>query len=163
MKLPSHLAELSPTGLQLNQPVAQFEIGKYKNFVYLILDWETRKSAWIDPQEDLSTPLSCLENNQFELTSILLTHSHFDHIAGLPELTKRFPNIPVHVHPKDLYRIPSHAVSKHQISLNEDGKIIQVGNHSLEVIHTPGHSTGGCCYLLKNLSSLPVYWRYRFH
>src|SRR5947209_10126913 len=103
--LPDHLNSNSAMGLVAGAPIAQFEIGGYRNFVYLVIDWDSRKAALVDPQRDLAPPLSALRENDLELEAILLTHTHHDHIAGVPELVKRFPTVPVMVHPDDAHRL----------------------------------------------------------
>jgi len=133
----------------MREPVAQFEIGNYKNFVYLILDWNEKKAAIIDPQHDLSRPLDCLKRDQFELSAILLTHTHFDHIAGLSQLVQLYPSVPIILHRDDLHRLDPKVQSHGTFRLVKDGDQISVGQLPVRVLHTPGHSSGECCYLLE--------------
>jgi glyoxylase-like metal-dependent hydrolase (beta-lactamase superfamily II) len=146
-ELPKHLTHDAPTGLQENEPVAQYEIGNYRNFVYLILDWKTKKASWVDPQEDLEQPLADLKKHGFELASILLTHTHFDHIAGVPKLLKLFPEIPLYVHALDLHRLSNDG--QHRAYPISDEESVHVGNLVVEAMHTPGHSAGESTYWLK--------------
>jgi glyoxylase-like metal-dependent hydrolase (beta-lactamase superfamily II) len=148
MSLPSHLAETCALGAVNGEPIAQFEIGGYKNFVYLILDWETKKAAIVDPQTDLSAPLNFLKKHHFQLTGILLTHTHFDHIAGVPQLIKSYPDLPLYVHPGDLHRLEGKAFDPKPIRKLQDKDQIMIGKTQIEVIYTPGHSPGECCYFL---------------
>jgi glyoxylase-like metal-dependent hydrolase (beta-lactamase superfamily II) len=128
-------------------PVAQFEIGSHRNFVYLILDWASRQAAWVDPQSDLTEPLAFLTKHRFTLSSVILTHTHFDHIAGVAELLHRFPDIPLHVHSGDSHRLAKPAVAR--MRPVGDGELLSVGKLSLKAMHTPGHSAGECSYLLQ--------------
>jgi glyoxylase-like metal-dependent hydrolase (beta-lactamase superfamily II) len=148
--LPTHLAGNHATGLLAHQSIAQFEIGDLRNFVYLILDWPSRTAALVDPQKDLTLPLSCLRANGFKLGRVLLTHSHHDHIAGVQELARAFPEVPISVHPADLHRLPSAVRSLGRIEKLADGNVIQMGRLEIEVMHTPGHSAGECCYFVRN-------------
>ena len=141
--LPHHLSLTESQGLVKQEPIAQFEIGSMRNFVYLILDWKTRQAAIVDPQSDLSAPLESLEKNGFRLSRILLTHTHHDHIAGVPELRRRFPEVAVHVHADDVRRLPPGVTS-----LVKDGDEIMVGDLLVRAIHTPGHSAGEVCYFI---------------
>lgn len=150
MNLPSHLNTAEALGLVDNHPIAQYEIGDYKNFIYLVLDWKTRKAAIVDPQEDLTAPLKGLRDHGFELTGILLTHTHFDHIAGVLPLIESDPKLPVYVHVLDRHRLPSSILEKGQIQTIQDQQMISVGELELQVLHTPGHSAGECCYLLQD-------------
>ena len=156
--IPSHLSSHNAQGITAftrdqRDPLAQFEIGPSKNFVYLILDWTKKKAAIVDPQKDLTAPLEALKNNGFELEGILLTHTHFDHIAGVPELSQKFPALPIYVHPADAHRLSldrnKPREGKTQIHPLSHGQTIQIGNVRVQVLHTPGHSPGECCYWIE--------------
>jgi len=127
-----------------SEHVQQFEIGDYKNFIYLVSDPVLKKSAIIDPQEDVTAPLAYLEKTGFVLAAILLTHTHHDHTAGVPVLLARNPELPVYVHEKDLRRMNL----KGDVRKIVDGDIIPIGNLKIRVMHTPGHSSGECTYFL---------------
>ncbi len=147
--LPSHLAGGSSFGICPGESVAQFELGNYKNFVYLILDWSTRKSAIVDPQEDLSLPLDALKKNGFELCGIFLTHTHHDHIAGVPGLIQRWPQISIFLHQADRHRLGQEIQANAVVHAVAEGDQIPVGSLNVKVLHTPGHSAGECCYLMR--------------
>jgi glyoxylase-like metal-dependent hydrolase (beta-lactamase superfamily II) len=134
--------------LLAHQTIAQFEIGDMRNFVYLILDWPTREAALVDPQKDLSVPLGALRSHGFRLTRVLLTHTHHDHVAGVPELVRTYPEVPIAVHDADLHRLPSAVRGNARIEKLTDGNIIKQGKLSIEVLHTPGHSSGECCFFI---------------
>lgn len=146
--LPSHLSGNQATGLLAHQTIAQFEIGDMKNFVYLILDWPTREAALVDPQKDLSAPLGALRSHGFRLTRVLLTHTHHDHIAGVPELVRTYPEVPISVHDSDLHRLPSAVRGNARIEKLTDGNVLKLGKLSIEVLHTPGHSSGECSFFV---------------
>ncbi len=154
MSLPHHLSGAQPTGIHPGEPVAQFEIGAYRNFVYLILDWDSKKAAMLDPQSNLGPVLQSLATHGFELVAILLTHTHFDHIAGLPELSLLAPQIPVYVHPFDLHRIDPRLNQNLRLTSLQEGQTISIGSLTTQALHTPGHSAGECCYFL---STSPPY------
>jgi hydroxyacylglutathione hydrolase len=147
MNLPPHLAGHEPTGLSLNETIAQFGIGDFRNFVYLILDWKTKSAAWVDPQEDLSAPLKALDDHGFKLEFVLLTHTHHDHISGVPGLLKKFPSLPIHAHEKDERRL-SQEVRKN-VAPTTEGQTLNLGSLPIKVMHTPGHSSGECSYYLE--------------
>lgn len=140
----------APLPLSEGAPVAQFEIGDYRNFVYLILDWNTKKAAIIDPQEDLSKPLLALETHGFQLERVLLTHTHFDHIAGVQELIEKFSKLPLHVHSLDRHRLKEKGPDVWSACCpTEDEEQISVGQLQIQALHTPGHSAGEICYRLE--------------
>ena len=146
--LPPHLSHDRSTGMQMDEPIAQYELGTGKNFVYLILDWSQKKAAMVDPQSDLQGMLSDLQKNGFTLESILLTHTHYDHTAGVVTLLKRFPNLEVRVGESDLHRLPSSVSALKTLKVLRDGEMLSVGNLSLSAHHTPRHSAGEFSYFL---------------
>jgi glyoxylase-like metal-dependent hydrolase (beta-lactamase superfamily II) len=148
MKLPNHLAQNHASGEQPGEVIAQYEIGNSKNFVYLILDWKHQKAVIVDPQSDLRPLLNCLDRYQFQLEGILLTHSHFDHIAGIPKLSQLFPEVPVYVHPQDQHRLAPKKSSPGVIIPLQDETVISLGDLKIQTLHTPGHSAGECCFFI---------------
>lgn len=149
MTLPSHLAGHFAKGLVPDQPIAQWEIGPMKNFVYLLIDWKTKKAAIVDPQEDLSSPLEALAAHGLELERVLITHTHFDHVAGLPALVRDRPELTVVLNEADLHRI-AEVVRGARPRLVEDGETFEVGGLAVKALHTPGHSAGHSCYLVES-------------
>jgi hydroxyacylglutathione hydrolase len=149
--LPSHLSGTEPRGLVPEQVVAQFELGDLRNFVYLILDWKTRQAALVDSQGDVDTILEALAEHGFQLAFILLTHTHHDHVAGLPEFLRRFPKLPIYTHlqnhPLDAKRLSPPVREK--VSEIKEGDTLKLGELSIQVMHTPGHTSGECSYLVK--------------
>jgi glyoxylase-like metal-dependent hydrolase (beta-lactamase superfamily II) len=129
--------------------IEQFEIGNLRNFVYLILDESNKKAAWVDPHADLSKPFTFLERHGFELTAVLLTHTHHDHVGGVAELARRYPKLPIYVHPLDQDRLESSLLASGSIRDLRDQDVIPVGNLAVQVLHTPGHSPGECCYFVE--------------
>jgi glyoxylase-like metal-dependent hydrolase (beta-lactamase superfamily II) len=74
------------------------------------------------------------------VVGIVQTHGHQDHVQALPALKKSL-GVPVHAHPGDDYPIPI----DNELS---DGDVIAFGNREARVIHTPGHTPGGTCFLV---------------
>lgn len=146
--LPHHLASHSAHGLATGQSVAQFEIGSVKNFVYLVIDWASSLAAVIDPQSNLTPIQQALETHDLKLSAILLTHTHPDHIAGVPELLRLYPQTPVFVHPNEQHRLERVLSQSTSAVLNSltDGQVVKIGQLSLKTLHTPGHSAGECCF-----------------
>lgn len=142
------LSVTEPQGMIAGSPIAQYEIGGGRNFVYLILDGSTRRAAIVDPQRDLDGVLADLSRAGFVLEKILLTHTHHDHIAGVKPLLERLPELEVWVGEPDAYRLPDGI----QPRFFMDGGELQVGSIRVETLHTPGHTEGGYCLWMRDLT-----------
>ena len=70
----------------------QFQLGYLATNCYLLLDAELRCAALIDPGAYSERIASLIEESNVELEYILITHGHFDHVGGLLEFHRRFPN-----------------------------------------------------------------------
>lgn len=126
---------------------------------YIVTDVETGEVAVVDPslpEESLMEELSG-KNVKY----ILLTHGHFDHICGA-KMVKDATGAKVVIHKDD--EVMLHDVEKNEFAINclgydfpevdadiltEDGTELMLGNTKIIVMHTPGHSMGGVCYLFK--------------
>lgn len=139
--------------------IQKFPLGPIGTNAILLGCSETGKGAVIDPSKGAAIPI-LQEAHLFhlKLEMILLTHSHWDHIADVHELRER-TDAPVYIHPLDegnlidpgsdglsLY-FPIRGVDPDR-SL-KDGQILRLGQISMQVIHTPGHSPGSVCFYLK--------------
>jgi hydroxyacylglutathione hydrolase len=128
-------------------PVLQFEIGDYQNLVYLLIDWPSRQALIVDPQSDLSPLLETFKKHSLTPTGILLTHTHWDHIAGVPELTRLYPGIAVHVGERDAHRLKA-KLPEENLRFLSDEQILKLGSLAIRVLQTPGHSPGECSYFI---------------
>ena len=93
----------------------------------------------VDAPADAAKIVNRLEGTN--LRYIIITHSHFDHTGALGELRSRF-QVPIAAHPLDVARIP---VSP-DMELG-DGDTIEVGQLTVRILHTPGHTPGSLCLL----------------
>ncbi len=145
MSLPQHLGTGKAEGFIPGEIIAQYELGAGKNLVYLVLDPVAKLAAIVDPQRDLQ-PLDDLDANDFQLSAIILTHTHHDHIAGVPELLERNPGLPIFVHEADTHRLKN--LPPENLKLVRDKDRFQIGETRLEAMHTPGHSAGEMSYVV---------------
>ena len=87
--------------------------------------------------------------------AILLTHGHFDHILAAQAVKEKY-NIPIYAcrQEEEMLREPSINMTVHygqgcsivpDVFL-EDLDVIRLAGFSVQMIHTPGHTPGGCCY-----------------
>jgi hydroxyacylglutathione hydrolase len=131
--------------------VKQMEVGRFAIFAYLIGDESTGEALVIDPAADTHRILTEAGKKGLKIKYIVNTHSHVDHIMGnkqMKDLTGA--SIVIHEKEKDaLIEQASYTMGMFgadpsppaDITVKE-GDFITVGEVSLEVIHTPGHSPG---------------------
>ncbi|MBN1991068.1 MAG: MBL fold metallo-hydrolase [Anaerolineae bacterium] len=108
-------------------------IGPWPMNAYALICSDTRQSVLIDPGAAPETLTKILADST--PIAILLTHAHPDHVGALDEMRARL-QVPVYMHPAD---------SPMMISADQwfaDGETFILGNHTLCIIHTPGHTHG---------------------
>ena len=100
----------------------------------------------IDPLRDTEEYLKLAKQHKAKIKYIFETHFHADFVSGHLDLSKQ-TGAPIVYGPKTEANFPFH--------LAKDGEIFKIGNITLEVIHTPGHTLESTCYLLKDESAKP--------
>jgi hydroxyacylglutathione hydrolase len=110
---------------------------------YLVADELGSHAAMIDAGGPVEPLLDVLRRMRFELTHVLLTHHHHDHIAKLEQVRQAHPSAQVLIHPLEREEVPS------ATGTMEPGAAINVGAIVIEPMHTPGH-TAGMLSLLAN-------------
>lgn len=115
----------------------------------------TRKAVLIDPGDEVDELLAFIARERLDVTAILLTHAHVDHVSGVAQ-AKRTLNVPVHLHRDDLFlyeQAAQHGLlfglrvePPPPVDVFYDGTgPIAVGDYDIFVHHTPGHCPGGVC------------------
>jgi hydroxyacylglutathione hydrolase len=109
------------------------------NYGVLIHDSSSGATASIDAPE--AAPIfAALAARNWNLTDVLITHHHADHVQGVPELKAKFPDSVVWGPAKDKGRIPF------LDRLVSEGDYARVGSLEAKVIETPGHTLGHVAY-----------------
>tara|TARA_B100000902_G_C27230583_1_gene874591 strand:+ start:304 stop:1077 length:774 start_codon:yes stop_codon:yes gene_type:complete len=112
------------------------------NYLWLLHESNHRDAVVVDPGDH--TPiLKALEENNLNLTDILITHHHNDHIGGILELKSLFPNINIYGPPDP--RIPANIIVN-------DGESVKLNslNESFQVIDVKGHTNSHIAYYFKD-------------
>lgn len=132
-----------------------FTIGPLATNCYLVTCETTNESVLIDPGDTSKLLLETIESTR--LKAVLLTHGHFDHIAGINKVLDG-AEIPVLIHREDTdmlidpqrngsFMIGQTITAVEASGVLADGDIVRFGESSLDVIHTPGHTRGGISFV----------------
>ena len=129
------------------------------NFIYLIGDRTTGEAVVIDPAYDPQGIINILEEDEMNLTGVLATHYHPDHvggdmmgfnISGITDLLN-LASVPIHVQNEEAELVDKvTGVGFDNLRTHSSGDKISVGSIEIELIHTPGHTPGSQCFLVEN-------------
>jgi hydroxyacylglutathione hydrolase len=122
----------------------QYPVGQMQNFNYVVGCPQTKQGACFDPAFDPQRALDILAKHGLELTTVFLTHNHWDHIDGLAFLVEQcHPKVFIHA----LDQAPIQEITDDIVTVDEGDKLT-LGEVTLQVLHTPGHTPGSVCYLI---------------
>lgn len=119
-------------------------VSGFSNNAFLITCARTGRSVIIDTPADPHELVEAAGSTQVE--AILITHGHHDHVEGLSVVSKTF-EVPVGIGGADRNSLPDSANSAELIDVS-NGNQITVGDITLTIIETPGHTPGSTCFLL---------------
>ena len=103
---------------------------------------------------DMSAVIKYIIESKLDLKGIFITHGHFDHIIGIPEIIN-YKKIPVYIGENDFEFLYDSTLSLSLWSdmdfmLSKDIEVIKLKENDeifgFKVINTPGHTYGGICY-----------------
>ncbi len=135
-------------------------LGPLENNAYLIVCVATRETAVVDVGFEPGTAIDALRAGDHKVRYLLGTHAHYDHMAGMRTVQEAVGG-ECWLHPADrplldrlteqgaMFGFPP-ALAPEVVHDLEDGQRLPLGEESLEVIHTPGHSPGGVCFHWKD-------------
>ena len=127
--------------------IKALSVGQIGTNCYILIDEATKLAAVIDPGDEAGRIKEAADKEGVEIRYILCTHGHFDHITGLPELVELLPYpVAVYIHREDtklrdprLFPLTGRVMG---YACFVEGDTLQLGELTIQVLHTPGHSPG---------------------
>lgn len=130
-------------------------LGAVGTNVYFLTNTETREALIVDPADNAPYILEQCKKLGCRPAAILLTHGHFDHIFAVNELRQAL-QVPVYAHEAEadllgsatMNRSAAWAVAMSTTAdvLVKDRQLLELAGFKIQVIYTPGHTAGSCCY-----------------
>ncbi len=132
--------------------IEKLAIGPLLTNCFLVADKESKDCVVVDPSWDDPVIMERVDASLWNLKAIWLTHAHFDHIAGVAGIIRRYPKLPLALHRLELplYRdrggaqawgIPIESGPEPTVWLDSID-YLDLGAHRFEVLFVPGHSPG---------------------
>lgn len=130
----------------------------FRTNCYLIKNEETKEGFIIDPGEHPAELMKAAEEAGVNLRAVLLTHGHLDHFRAAGKIRDTL-GIPVYAQSEELpllqdgdrnltTRFLRRSVTLEDVLPLSDNRELEIAGIRLRVLHTPGHTVGGCCYYL---------------
>ncbi len=135
--------------------------GAFQVNCYILWDESTGDGIVIDPGGDADRIAAAIQKNNVNVVGIYNTHAHFDHIGAVQALKTQL-NVPFALHRGDEQLVAGAATQGQMFGMHipleapavekwlEDGMKITFGSETGEVLHTPGHTRGGVCFLFSD-------------
>jgi hydroxyacylglutathione hydrolase len=130
-------------GLPPAPEVVQLEVGLLQNLCTILTCPQTGEAAVVDPAWEVDRLLAEVSRLGAEVRTILITHTHNDHIDGVAELVAATGAVVV-VHPHEADHVRPLA---RELRLISDRLDITIGRRGVRALETFGHTTGGTCFL----------------
>ncbi len=124
--------------------VRQLTYGPMKNFIHLVGAEGASEVAVVDPAWDVPSLLKQVEREGKRVAAVVLTHSHEDHVNGVPDLLEAC-DVPVYAQKAELAFNPRLKDFASNLKAVAPGETQKVGPLELTFIHTPGHTPGSQC------------------
>lgn len=140
-----------------NLKIERYCVGEVQTNCYVLVNQTTKEALVVDPGAEADMLADKIETAGFQPRAILLTHGHFDH-AGEAEKLARKLGVKIYAcgEERDTLEDPARNMSgmignKVRYTADvyvRDKETLELAGFSIEVIHTPGHTAGGCCYYI---------------
>lgn len=162
------LALAKALGLR-DEPLAQIALDKWEPVVQDQLEWiqpvhgsiggygvqgyivqDHGEAVVIDTAYNAPAMIEALKKRKLRLVGICLTHGHADHAEGIDRLLEH-REVPVYLGSNDV-ELLAWRPRADMLDTPADGQCVRVGNRTIHCLATPGHTPGGICYQVDDLS-----------
>ena len=147
--------------------IEHYVVGPIQTNCYFIINKETKELLVVDPGASGGRLAEFVREKAYHPMAILLTHGHFDHADGIRDFLAAFPDeeIPVYAYidEKETLEDPRLNLSA-EMDWNQhsyyadvfvrDKQRLSLAGFDIEVLHTPGHTPGGCCFYIPGEKAL---------
>ena len=135
-------------------------VGMVQTNCYIAVHPETKEAVIVDPGDEAARIEDALAQTGAKAKAILLTHGHFDHVTAMEEL-RRDLGVPVYAceqeqavlaDPDKNLSVQFQGGGLHLKAdmLLKDGETFEAAGYTFQMLHTPGHTEGSCCYYVKS-------------
>lgn len=126
--------------------IQTMQVGMIRANCYIVWKDSVSEALVVDPGAEGGRILKWLDHEGLTPAAILITHGHFDHVGGVKAIQKR--GVPLYVHPADTFMLGRYVDESGAMHALKDGQEMTLAGLSVKMIHTPGHTPGGVCFLI---------------
>ena len=119
----------------------QYYLGCLSHASYLIGDTTTGRAVAVDPQRDVEQYLVDAAHHGLRIERVIETHFHADFLSGHLELAERGATIS--------FGAAAEGKVEYPIELLADGEVLSLGEVTLTVLSTPGHTPESICIVVR--------------
>lgn len=133
-------------------------LGMVATNCYFLMNEETKELLLVDPAGEPERIFRKVEEMEGNPVGILLTHGHYDHILAVDDVKEKY-GAKVYACSKEkrmladpMMNLTAYQGKSTSITpdvMLEDLDVFQAAGFSIQMLHTPGHTEGSCCYYLK--------------
>lgn len=103
---------------------------------YLVASGPGADAFFVDAGGPVAPLLDKAAELDLQVTHVLLTHHHGDHVSEIDRILERFPNAEVLIHPDERPMVPA---ANREL---RPGDELEIGGLVVQALHTPGHTSG---------------------